>query len=957
VRACALSLVAVIVFVGCMAPAAPPAPAPVTWPTPKAAAPVTPSKVRSLLASTPLVFEENRGQTDLSVQFMARGTGMTAFFTPGGVTYRLLDGAAGAPPTAAGGASNDSRAASLIGGPPAQPPSVVAWQLQQEPIGGRDVRPTSMERAETVVSYLRGTPETSISGVPTYEGVAYPDLWAGIDAVYRADGQHLKSAYVVKPGADPSSVRLRLRGGQARLSEQGALTIETPLGRFQESAPVAWQDTPAGRARVSARFDLLATPDDLDIVEYGFTLGSYDPARPLIIDPTIAFAGFVGGNGSDEVDGVAVDGSGAAYATGIVLSSAASFEPTAGALDTTLNGSQDAFVVKVNPTGDTVVYKTYLGGDGNADIGRGVAVQPTCASSCEAYVIGHGDSGVNFPTAGGALDSTHNGGIDAWVVKLNATGTAPVWGGFIGGTGSDFGYSVAVDDLGNAYVAGEAGSNADAPGGGGQGFPNGDGAGSLSSVLGFDQTFITSPSNAFVARLAGANGALQYWTYLGGTETNCGTRGLSIAVDGTRRAYVAGDTCSTEATFPNGSPMSSLAIPGFDQTYNTPTTQSDIFAARLTTAGTALDYVTYVGGNSLDSNPAIAVDGSAAIYLTGFTHSEETSFPDGNGMAALARPGFDQTRDSLSQTAFAIKLLGTSSGAADVVYATYLGGTNFESGTAIGVPKGCVSACTAFVAGATGSNDFNGINGVGDPDPSFNGSTDGFVVQLAANGTSLIYGTYLGGGAGLNDRVVGMGVTSDGRPIVGMYTESDQASLPTGAGFTGVVTTSFDNTGGGGTTDGFILGLNVAGTSTFTPTATGTATSTATATGTATATATATSTPVNPCSPRPQVVVQTTRFSPGVLQAVVTASEQPFAVGNRVASVAFDRLDNGRVDVVGGPLSQSQPFTYTPATPLPQSVVFYVTRVAAGQATTIHLRVFDACGPWNTLVGGGPNGF
>src|SRR5690606_25356642 len=109
--------------------------------------------------------------------------------------------------------------------------------------------------------------------------------------------------------------------------------------------------------------DLLTGTDDLDVIEYGFTLGAYDPAHPLVVDPTVAFAGYVGGNAIDSINAVAVDGSGAVYATGTTGSADCTFEPTVGAADGVLNGGADAFVVKVNPAGTSVVYKTYLGGD------------------------------------------------------------------------------------------------------------------------------------------------------------------------------------------------------------------------------------------------------------------------------------------------------------------------------------------------------------------------------------------------------------------------------------------------------------------------------------------------------------------------------------------------------------------------------------------------------------------
>src|SRR4051794_22095381 len=153
VRSCALLLVASIVFAGCMVPSAPPASAPVTWPPARTASQVTPSQVRSVVAGAPLLFEENRGQTAASVRFMARGQSLTAFFTSGGVTYRLLDREA-APGSVADNSGGLSDPAS------APPPSVASWLLQQEPVGGQAVLPVSMDSAETVVSYLRGPQES-----------------------------------------------------------------------------------------------------------------------------------------------------------------------------------------------------------------------------------------------------------------------------------------------------------------------------------------------------------------------------------------------------------------------------------------------------------------------------------------------------------------------------------------------------------------------------------------------------------------------------------------------------------------------------------------------------------------------------------------------------------------------------------------------------------------------------
>src|SRR5262249_44670069 len=163
-------------------------------------------------------------------------------------------------------------------------------------------------------------------------------------------------------------------------------------------------------------------------------------------------------------------------------------EPTGGVLDNTLDGGLDAFVVKVSAGGSSVVYKTYLGGNG-IEIGRAIAVAPNCASSCAAYVAGQSNSSSGFPTAGGLPSTPHatpqRGGWAPSGGRPAADGTGATWSGFIGGAGFDFGFGIAVDDAGDAYVAGETGSDEGSPGSG-DGFPNGDGAAGLSGVLGFD---------------------------------------------------------------------------------------------------------------------------------------------------------------------------------------------------------------------------------------------------------------------------------------------------------------------------------------------------------------------------------------------------------------------------------------------------------------------------------------
>src|SRR6266851_2193022 len=171
-----------------------------------------------------------------------------------------------------------------------------------------------------------------------------------------------------------------------------------------------------------------------------------DRHRSLTIDPSLVYSTYLGGSSTDVGFGIAVDSSGNAYVTGYTQSS--NFPTTAGALQTTFGGLADAFVSKLNSSGSALVYSTYLGG-GSTDFGFGIAVD----SSGGAYVTGYTQSS-NFPATAGALQTTFGGGADAFVSKLNSGGSALVYSTYLGGSSFDFGFGIAVDSSGNAYVTG-----------------------------------------------------------------------------------------------------------------------------------------------------------------------------------------------------------------------------------------------------------------------------------------------------------------------------------------------------------------------------------------------------------------------------------------------------------------------------------------------------------------------
>jgi hypothetical protein len=219
----------------------------------------------------------------------------------------------------------------------------------------------------------------------------------------------------------------------------------------------------------------------------------------------------------------------------------------------------DVFVTKLNATGTALVYSTYIGGS-YRDEGYAIAVD----GSGNAYVTGYTKS-TDYDVTPGAFQTTKEGGQDVFVTKLNATGTALVYSTYIGGSGYDYGYGIAVDGSGNAYVTGYTFST------------------DYDVTPGAFQTTKGGYRDVFVTKLNATGTALVYSTYIGGSG---GDEGYAIAVDGSGNAYVTGYTYSTDYD----------VTPGAFQTTNGG--GGDVFVTKLNATGTALVYSTYIGGSN-----------------------------------------------------------------------------------------------------------------------------------------------------------------------------------------------------------------------------------------------------------------------------------------------------------------------------------------------------------------------
>lgn len=347
------------------------------------------------------------------------------------------------------------------------------------------------------------------------------------------------------------------------------------------------------------------------------------------------------------------------------------------------------------------VYAGFIGGAG-ADSGNGIAVD----SAGQAYVVGTTDStGCTFPAAVGP-DLTYNGGdSDAFVAKVKADGTGLVYAGYIGGSGTDTGLSVAVDSRGNAYVAGTTDSTEST-------FP---------VRVGPDLTYNGGDTDAFVAKIDACGTDLVYAGYIGGEGADSGT---GIAVDGSGHAHVTGTTSSTEATFP--------VRVGPDLTYNGG--DSDAFVARVKGSGSGLSYAGYIGGSDADFGSGIALDSSGHAYVTGTTSSSEASFPVKVGPSLTLAHGGD---------AFVAKI---KPGGAAFVYAGYVGGSTVADLAATGNAIAVDDAGNAYVTGEK--------------------LPAAYVAKVRADGTGLVYDFLLGATIARESFGVGIGVDDAGRASV-----------------------------------------------------------------------------------------------------------------------------------------------------------------------------------------------
>ena len=735
--------------------------------TQPASPPASQADILAAYGKVPLNFETNQGQTDARVDFLAHGNGYTVFLTRENATLLLRaqsgEDASPSRPLHPGISKSAKRIATsvrlaLAGANPHAEVEALDAQLGKS-------------------NYLIGSnPSNWHRNVPHFARVKYRDVYPGIDLVYYGNQGQLESDYVLAPGASPNQIGVRIEGThKLKLNSQGDLVLSTKLGDVLLHKPRAYQQRAGSQQEVAANFiqrgphtigievasydatqpliidpvlsystylggtaNQLLTGIAADSSGFAYVTGTTTSAdfptvagslQTTITNPTanaiitklkqdgtgLVYSTFFGGTGTqgDGADAIAVDSAGDAYIVGSTSSSDFPVTPSA---YQPFNKGGGGYFSKLDPTGSTLLYSTYLSGSGSDSLSA-IALDTNNA----AYITGSTTS-TDFPIvlATAIQNSNNSTGSQgtAFLSKIDSalSGTPSlVYSTYLGGTKQDLGRGVAVDAAFNAYIVGTTSSTD---------FPQ------PTVKNGFQQTLKNPSSNAFVARIDTTQPALLvYSTYLGGGPNGQGSSpgdvGTAIAVPPTGGiAYVTGYTYATD--FPLFAPLYS--------TSNTPFQKAFIARVDTNKSGAAsLPFSTYFGGTifsvgstqpGADLAFGIALDSTGNAYVTGTTSSAD--FP--------VTPGAPQPTKVGRQNAFLSELNPTGSA---LLFSTYLGGSLEE---ALAVAVDGASPPNAYITGITSGN-FPTTVGAFQTVDAVTGANnnDGFVTKLSPGAVTGVF--------------------------------------------------------------------------------------------------------------------------------------------------------------------------------------------------------------------------
>ena len=619
-------------------------------------------------AKTPLHFEANHGQFPDPVRFRAAGVGYQAWLTDRAAWF----GYPGKNQTGAG----------------------AGWVKMEWEGADPEVFVAGLERLPGISNYFFGDdPSRWLTKIPHYARVEYKRVYPGVDLVFYGNQQKLEYDFIVSPGADPSRIQLAYEGASSvRIDNQGDLVLTTAAGELRQYRPRVHQVIDGKQVAVEASYRLRGAKARIE-------LARYDATRPLVIDPVLGFATFLGGADQERGLNIAVDNNGNSYITGFTTCSGIlpRFPSTPGVVQPNGTcvglsiGQKDAFVSKFSTDGSTLLFSSYLGGFAD-DVGNAIALD----SSGNAYIVGEtlsvnpAPSGqVNFPITGGVVQPNPGGGgsLDAFACKLNSTGSVLSYCTYLGGNQIDRALGVTVDLSGNAFVGGQTLG----------GYPTTPGAFDT-SYNGLEDVFVTKLNPAATARV--------FSTYLGSDATD-NMSGLVTDLGGS--VYVTGSTGGGASVY----------FPTTAGAWDTTRSGTgDGYVTKLAPNGSSLVYSTLVGSNQTHV-ASISIDGTGHAYIGGFTSDN-----------AVTTPGAYDTNCQVD--IFVAKLDPTASSR---IWGTCIGSNTLDIARGILLePSGSI-----FVLGSTIGTDYPTT-----PDAYQTAPGPNVLSQLNLTGTAVQYSTYFG---------------------------------------------------------------------------------------------------------------------------------------------------------------------------------------------------------------------
>ncbi len=543
--------------------------------------------------------------------------------------------------------------------------------------------------------------------VHSFRKLTYESVYPGIDWVIYTTDEGLKYDFVVHPGADPTQIKLQFHHHEAiKINADGSFTLSCKMGSITEQAPVSFQ----GTKEIATTF---ALNDDI----ISFRLNDYDKNSTLVIDPSLIWATYYGGDQLEYGFDCTTDANGNVFVVGETHSTT---NIASGGHQNTKDSGGDAFIVKFSSSG-VRQWATYYGGN---DHDRGTK----CSSDANGNIFLSGETDSNTGIATGGHQNTHGGGSgDTFLVKFNSNGVRQ-WATYYGGTGYETSYGSATDNSGNIYLSGCTTSSSGIASGG-------------------HQNTHAGSCDAFLVKF-NSNGVRQWATYYGGYLYE---EGRSIAIDNNDNVCLVGRT----ETIVN------IASGGHQNTYGGG--NSDAFLVKFNSSGTRL-WGTYYGGTGTDYGYGCAIDQSGNVFLSGETDSN----------TGIAIGGYQNTFGGTGQgigqeDAFLVKF--NSSGVRQ--WGTYYGGTGNESGVDCAVD----ASGAVFMAGKTGgSTGLATPNGHVNTLPG-GGGYDAFLAKFMGNGQrewATYYGAYSGvSGTGGGDWGTGCAIAPNGDAYLTGYTYAD----------------------------------------------------------------------------------------------------------------------------------------------------------------------------------------